>query len=131
MNDFDISDIESTMKTLIRDTWGISKTVFNNRPKSATITDNDFVVVKVSGSVQDIAAYGSCTVTIDLFAKDVSNLKNGKKLSVMYKKLVDVLPYTNDRYVFEGNPTLLSDVADDYGYHARMIQIKTIIKINN
>ncbi|MFA6717699.1 MAG: hypothetical protein WCS15_01330 [Prevotella sp.] len=119
------------MKTLIRDTWGISKTVFNNRPKSATITDNDFVVVKVSGSVQDIAAYGSCTVTIDLFAKDVSNLKNGKKLSVMYKKLVDVLPYTNDRYVFEGNPTLLSDVADDYGYHARMIQIKTIIKINN
>lgn len=129
MNDFDISDIEARLKTIIRDELKVSATVYNNRPKSAEISGNDFCVVKVSGTVRDMAAYGECTVSIHLFAKDISNQKNGKKLSVMYKKLVAGLPYNDDRYLFDETPNIVGDTADDYGFHARIVQIPTIIKI--
>lgn len=129
MNDFDISDIEARLKTIVRDDLKVSATVYNNRPKSAEISGNDFCVVKVSGTVRDMAAYGECTVSIYLFAKDISNQKNGKKLSVMYKKLVAGLPYNDDRYLFDETPNIVGDTADDYGFHARIVQIPTIIKI--
>lgn len=129
MNDFDISDIEARLKTIVRDELKVSATVYNNRPKSAEISGNDFCVVKVSGTVRDMAAYGECTVSIHLFAKDISNQKNGKKLSVMYKKLVAGLPYNDDRYLFDETPNIVGDTADDYGFHARIVQIPTIIKI--
>lgn len=130
MNDFDISDIEARVKTIVRDELGVSETVFNNRPKSADITENDFCVVRVTGTVEDKAAYGECRIAISLFAKDVNNQKNGKKLSVMYKKLVAGLPYEDNRYLFDDTPTIVGDTADDYGYHARIIQMHTIIKIS-
>ena len=130
MNDFDITDIEVRLKEIVRDELKVSATVFNNRPKSADISGNDFCVVKVSGSVVDHAAYGECTVGIHLFAKDISNQKNGKKLSVMYKKLVAGLPYDDGRYLFDETPRLIGDTADDYGFHARILQMHTIIKIN-
>ncbi len=130
MNDFDITDIETRVKAIVRDELQVSKTVFNNRPKSADIKDGDFCVVKVMGSVSDLSAYGECTVSISLFAKDVSNQKNGKKLSVMYKKLVKGLPYTDGRYLFDDTLTVVGDTADDYGYHARIVQMHTIIKIS-
>ena len=129
MNDFDISDIEARMKVILRDELQVSATVFNDRPKSADIAGNDFVVVKVSGVVKDKAAYGECNVLIYLFAKDVSNQKNNKKLSVMYKKLVKGLPFDDGRYMFDESPNVLGDTADDYGFHVRAIQLNTIIKV--
>lgn len=129
MNDFDITDIETRVKEIVRDELKVSDTVYNNRPKSANIGGNDFCVVKVTGAVEDLSTYGVCTVYIHLFAKDVSNQKNGKKLSVMYKKLIAGFPYDDGRYIFDGAPTVLGDAADDYGFHARIIQLKTIIKI--
>lgn len=130
MNDFDITDIENRIKEIVRDELKVSATVYNDRPKSADIGGNDFCVVKVSGTVRDMAAYGECTVYIHLFAKDISNQKNGKKLSVMYKKLVAGLPYSDGRYIFDETPSVLGDTADDYGFHARILQLQTIIKVS-
>ena len=130
MNDFDITDIEARLKTILRDEIGVSATVYNNRPKSADISGNDFCVVKVEGTVKDRLAYGECYIYISLFAKDISNQKNGKKLSVMYKKLVASLPYDDGRYLFDETPNVIGDTADDYGFHARVIQLHTIIKIS-
>ncbi|MBR1698483.1 MAG: hypothetical protein IJ714_01695 [Bacteroidales bacterium] len=129
MNDFDITDIETRLKEIVRDELKISSTVFNNRPKSADISGNDFCVVKVNGVVKDRGAYGECDVYLSLFAKDISNQKNGKKLSVMYKKLVAGLPFNDGRYIFDETPNVLGDTADDYGFHARVIQLNTIIKV--
>lgn len=129
MNDFDITDIETRLKVIVRDELGVSAKVFNNRPKSADIGGNDFCVVKVSGSVRDLAAYGECTVNVQLFAKDISHQKNGKKLSVMYKKLVSGLPYEDERYLFDETPIIVGDTADDYGFHVRILQMHTIIKV--
>ena len=130
MNDFDITDIETRMKTILRDDLAVSAKVFNNRPKSSDGTGNDFVVVKVSGAVRDEAAYGECMVYIHLFAKDLANQKNGKKLSAMYKKIADGIPPSDGRYIFDETPKVLGDVPDDYGFHARIIQLHTIIKVS-
>ena len=129
MNDFDITDIETRLKEIVRDELKVSATVYNNRPKSADISGNDFCVVKVSGTVEDKDAYGECTVSLQLFAKDGSNLKNGKKLSVMYKKLIAGLPYDDGRYLFDETPKVIGDTADDYGFHVRILQLHTIIKV--
>ena len=72
MNDFDITDIETRLKEIVRDELKISTTVFNNRPKSADISGDDFCVVKVNGVVKDRGAYGECDVYLSLFAKNIS-----------------------------------------------------------
>lgn len=129
MNDFDITDIETRVKEIVRDRLKVSPTVYNDRPKSADIGGRDFCVVKVIGSVIDRGAYGECDIGIHLFAEDVSHQKNGKKLSVMYKKLVAGLPYADGRYIFDETPTVIGDTADDYGFHARILKMHTIIKV--
>lgn len=128
MNDFDIYDIEQELTHILRDTIKVSKTVYNNRPKSA-VQVSDYVVAKVSGGVVDLEAYGTCTIVIQMFAKNVNNMKNGKMLSVMYKKLVAGLPSSVGRYIFETSPTIIGDTEDDYGYSCRIISIKTVIKV--
>lgn len=126
MNTFDITSIEESVKAAISP-LDISKNIYFNRPKAA-ISVNDFVVVRVDGTVVDKHSYGECTIYIDLFAKDVNNFKNGKKLSAMYKKFAEGFPASKDNLLFDTEPTLMGDTPDDYGYHARIIKIKTIIK---
>jgi len=127
MNDFDITDIESTLKGIVR-TAGVSQTVYSNRPKATPSAKDDFVVVSVSGKVDDAAAYGQCKVLIYLFARDTQAFKNGPKLSLMYKALAAGLPGFQGKYEFYRRPSVLGDVADDYGYHARVIELFVTIK---
>ncbi len=129
-NDFDITEIESWLTGYVRDVLNVSKNVFTDRPKALDSSCGDFVVAKVSGGVGDVAAYGRCTVSFHLFAKDVSNRKNGKKLSVMYKKLIAGFPAADGRYIFSGVPVVIGDVGDDFGFHARIVQLKTLLKIS-
>lgn len=128
-NEFDITDIEAWLADYVRTTLKVSKNVFSDRPKSLDSPCDDFVVAKVTGSIADTAAYGRCSVGFRLFARDISNRKNGKKLSVMYRRLIAGFPAEHGRYIFSGIPVIVGDVADDFGFHARIIQIKTIIKI--
>lgn len=128
MTDFDITELEDWLVELVRDRLGVSANVFTDRPKSLDAQVTDFVVAKVTGNVSDLSAYGRCVVAFHLFAKDAANRKNGKRLSVMYKKLLPGFPVEEGRYIFSGMPVLVGDVADDFGYHARILQIQTIIK---
>lgn len=126
MNDFDITDIEKLISDEVR-TLGVSANVWNNRPKATSDTINDFVVVKVSGGISDKAAYGDCRVSVQLFARDVKEMKNAKKLSVMQKTL-EALPLWIEPLLIDGNPRIIGDTADDFGFHARIINFKVFIK---
>ena len=125
INDFDISKIEDTVIDVVRN-LGVSKKVYPNRPK-ATDSATDFVVVRVDG-VDDLYVYGQTVVSIDLFAKDIDNIKNRKKLSVMYQKLRQGFPASAGRILFDNEWNILGDTPDDFGFHARMIRINTTIK---
>ena len=125
INDFDITTIEDEVMDIVRN-LGVSKKVYPNRPKAADPA-TDFVVIGVDG-VDDRAAYGECTVSIDLFAKDIDSVKNRKKLSIMYLKLRAGFPASAGRLLFDTEWNILGDTPDDFGFHARMIRIQTTIK---
>lgn len=125
-NNFDITAIEDEVIEIVRG-LGVSKKVYANRPKAADAS-TDFVVVSTLKGVTDLSAYGVCTIRIDLFAKDIDNFKNRKKLSSMYEKLVKGFPASSGRLLFDTEWNTLGDVPDDFGYHARLIRIQTTIK---
>lgn len=126
INNFDISAIENEVIAIVRK-LGVSSKVYPNRPKS-TDTASDFVVVSVSDGVDDMSVFGECVVRVDLFAKDIDSIKNSKKLSVMYNKLVSGFPASSGRMLFDPEWNILGDTPDDFGYHARIIRIPTTIK---
>ena len=126
MNDFDITHVENTISGVIR-TLGVSSHVWNNRPKATDDTIDDFVVVKVSGGITDKAALGQCRLAIHLFARDVLEMKNSKRLSVMQKAL-EGLPLWIDKYLIDGHPRIVGDTPDDFGFHARIITFRLFIK---
>lgn len=124
-NNFDISAIRKEVMGIVR-TLGVSKKVYPNRPKAAE-TAADFVVVDV-GAVEDLAAYGQCTVELHLFAKDIDFVMNDAKLSAMYGKVAKGFPSSSGRLLFDTEPNVLGDTPDDFGFHVRIIRIKTTIK---
>lgn len=127
MNNFDITDIETTLKGIVRNA-GVSETVYSNRPKATPSPKDNFVVVSVVGRVDDRAAFGECRVLIYLFARDTQAFKNGPKLSIMYNAFRAGLPGFDGKYEFNQTPSVLGDIADDYGYHARVIELFVNIK---
>lgn len=125
---YDITTIEETVRGIVR-SLGVTENVFCNRPKALPESISDFAVVKLSGTLRDLHTFAKCTVRIDLFAKDVNNIKNGRKLSVMYQKLVDGIPSMADKILLTTSPNIISDTPDDFGFHARMLQFDdTFIK---
>lgn len=126
INDFDISAIEDEVIGVVRN-LGVSKKVYPNRPKAADPA-SDFVVVSVMDGVDDMSAYGECVMRVDLFAKDIDNVKNKKKLSYMYQKLREGFPAASGRLLFSPEWNMLGDTSDDFGFHARLIRINTTIK---
>ena len=127
MNDFDITDIETTLKGILREA-GVSQNVYSNRPKASPSPIDDFAVVSVVGKVDDVSSFGQCRVLIYLFARDAQAFKNGPKLSKMYKSFKAGIPGFMGRYEFERRISVLGDIPDDYGYHARVIELFVTIK---
>lgn len=126
INDFDISTIEDEVIDIVRG-LGVAKKVYPNRPKVAEPV-SDFVVISLVDGVEDMSFYGSCIIGIDLFAKDLDSIKNGKKLSLMYQKLRKGFPALSGRLLFDTEWDIRGDFPDDFGFHARVIRIKTTIK---
>ena len=126
INDYDITAIEDEVIGIIRN-LGVSAKVYPNRPKAADPA-SDFVVVSIVNGVSDLLAYAECTVRIDLFAKDIDNIKNRKKLSAMYQKLRKGFPASKGRLLFDTEWNILTDIPDDFGFHRRLIRINTTIK---
>lgn len=126
MNNFDTTDIEQAFGQAMEDA-GVTSLILNNRPK-AKLQTADFAVVRVGYDVTDLAAYGTCSVRIALYARDVDNLKNGVKLGVMYDRLIAGMPMEIGRYLVDPNPIISPDIADDYGFHARIVTFRITIK---
>jgi len=127
MNNFDQTEIEATIAQVLRDA-GVSKNVYYNRPRSSTSDLTDFVVCKVSGGIDDRFAFGQCTVSINLFARNIKNMKNSKKLSVMQGKVLAAVPRSIENIITDGTPRIIGDTDDGNGYHARIINYKVTIK---
>lgn len=125
-NCFDITELEECVKLIVE---GIAFTsrVYSARPKAATQLDS-FAVVEVDSSVEDEGAYGRCVLSISLFAKDVNELKNNKKLGYMQRQLLEHFPAEQNPYIFDSFPKVLGDTPDDFGFHARIIQFNVLIK---
>ena len=134
MNDFDITDIEQLVTDAVR-ALGVSAHVWNNRPKATDDSVSEFVVVRVTGGVSDLAAYGEARVGIHLFARDVMEMKNSKRLSVMQKAL-EPLPLwlkpaagsNAKQLLLDGHPRIVGDTPDDFGFHARIITFRLFVK---
>ncbi len=125
MNSYDISELENTLRAILRDA-AVADKVYLNRPK-ASDPAACFAVVSVAGSLSDLECYANGTVYFYLFARDVKEEKNGKKLSLMYEKLLGGMPRRSGRYIFDENPTLIGDTGDDYGFHCRVVRMKVTI----
>lgn len=124
-NDFDITDIEAKFSTALR-ALGFTR-VWNNRPKATDDTISDFVVVRVVGGISDKAAFGTCRVLVTLFARDIKEMKNAHKLSLMQTK-AEGLPLWIEPLLIKGTPRIVGDTADDFGFHARTLNFKVYIK---
>jgi len=134
INDFDITDVEKLVADAVRN-LGVSAHVWNNRPKATDDTIDDFVVVKVSGGISDKAAFGQTRLAIHLFARDIMEMKNSKRLSVMQKALGSLplwIEPTGENpphgILIDGHPRIVGDTPDDFGFHARIITFRLYIK---
>ena len=125
---FNTGKIEADFRAAVK-AQNVSRNVFSNRPKSKEANLNDFVVVSVStGGVRSLAAVGTCVVSFSLFAKDVANMKNDEKLSVMESRLLDGFPTEVGDCLFDEDDIIVrGDTHDNAGYHVRIIQIGNII----
>lgn len=125
-NCFDITELEEQVKMIV-ERMGFTRKVYSNRPKAA-LQLSDFAVVEVDSTVEDEGAYGRCTVSVSLFANDVNERKNNAKLSYMQHEFMSHFPASYGKYIFDDYPSVLGDTPDDFGFHARIIQVKTLIK---
>ena len=117
MNNFDITAIEDEVREIVRG-LKVSTKVYANRPK-ATESASDFVVVSATGGINDLACYGEGTIVVSLFAKDNDHFKNGKKLSVMYNKLIEGFPASSGKLLFD------TEIVDEIEFGYRTSQRNT------
>lgn len=127
INNFDITKIEDDFIGLVRG-LKITDKIYTDRRKAADTAD-DFIVVRITGGIHDYATFGECTLSVRLFARDIANATNAKKLSYMQTKLLEGLQLGYKNYLYDECPNVLGDTSDDLGFHARIINIKTTIKI--
>ena len=134
MTDYDITEIEKLAADAIR-SLGVSTHVWNNRPKATDDSISEFVVVKVTGGITDKAALGQTRIAFHLFARDVKEMKNAAKLSVMQKALESLPtwiepsdPTQGHGLLLDGHPRIVGDTPDDFGFHARIITFRLFVK---
>jgi hypothetical protein len=127
LNDFDITDVEKAFADAIRE-LGVSTHVWNNRPKVVDDSISEFAVVKVTGGISDKNAFGQCRVALYLYARDIKEMKNSARLSVMQKTFTDGIPMRLGMYIADHTPRYVGDSADDFGFHCRIISFSVIIK---
>ena len=130
MSIFDQTPIETAFCNPIR-TGGASSNVWPNRPRSTQSDLEDFVVARVSGPIRALTGgyyLGECTVSIALFARNVSNMKNSKKLSIMQGKVETALAGTLENITIKPfSIRVLGDTDDENGYHFRLMNLQAYI----
>ena len=126
MKNYDVTDLEQAFIGFVKD-GGVTATTYDARPK-ADVSHQDFAVVRMTGKLEDLATYGETEVGVHLFARDIQAMKNGAKLKLMQSRLMSAVPAETDDFYVDIHPFVLPDVADDYGFHARIITFSVTIK---
>lgn len=135
MKVYDSTRLEDAIRGLLVSA-GVCERVYSGRPKSK-VQENAFAVVTLTDSIVDADTYADTHLGIHLFVRDVESEKNGRKLSYMQKMLEGCIPAEMDvmedgevvdSYIIDLNPLILPDVADDYGFHARILDFTITIK---
>lgn len=126
MKFYSVSDLESAFRGFVIG-GGVTTTVYDARPKDA-VPQNDFAIVRMTGKLEDMATYGETEMGVHLFAKDLQAFKNTEKLDLMHERLMAAVPAETEDYVIDIHPFVLPDVADDYGFHARIITFSVTVK---
>lgn len=126
MKFYSVSDLESAFRDFVI-SGGVTTTVYDARPK-ASVPQNDFAIVRMTGKLEDMATYGETEMGVHLFAKDLQAFKNTEKLDLMHERLMAAVPAETEDYVIDIHPFVLPDVADDYGFHARIITFSVTVK---
>ena len=126
MKNYDVTDLEQAFIGFVKD-GGVTATTYDARPK-ADVSHQDFAVVRMTGKLEDLATYGETEMGVHLFAKDIQAFKNTEKLDLMHERLMAAVPAETEDYVIDIHPFVLPDVADDYGFHARIITFSVTVK---
>lgn len=124
---YDITTIETIIFDKLVSSGVNSKNIFlSNRPDSLDKNVDYFYVIRMSTPISDKDAIGVSIISIDLYVKDIRNLRNSIKLSEMYRNIVGLLPYSKDNYSFMYNGSTPS-YSDKVGFHYQIVNIKLII----
>lgn len=129
INVLDITAIEEALCNAVRKA-GITEPVYTSRPNATANTADAFIVVHVSGNVVDSHALARCVASVNIFVRDIGGFKNTKKISLMYKTLVRGLALEDGALMFSNTPRIIAETPDSYGYHVRILNIDTTIKVN-
>lgn len=106
---------------------GVSGNVFvSDRPNAVAEQMGDFVVVALTGAMNDRTAYGDSHIRIDVFAKDRSGgIEATDKLEEMQRNVLGMFPMVNGRFTTY-KPRLIAGGDDGLGFHYLMITAKIV-----
>jgi len=92
-SNYNASSIENCVLTKIS-SLGLTQNLYPSfRPSVTATTGNaELIVVRCSTNVNDKSAYGTVMVSVDLYAKDRSNLPDRKKISTFRNAIATILP---------------------------------------
>ena len=115
------------LKELVDSMADVSDHVFvSDRPTATTEQMNDFVVVALTGAMNDRNAYGDSHIRIDVFAKDRNGgIEATDKLEEMQLKVFEKFPMVNDKFTTY-KPRLIAGGDDRLGFHYLMITAKIV-----
>lgn len=115
------------LKKLVDSMADVSNHVFvSDRPNATAEQMNDFVVVALTGAMNDRNAYGDSHIRIDVFAKDRNGgLEATDKLEEMQQKVFEKFPMVNDKFTTY-KPQLIAGGDDGLGFHYLMITAKIV-----
>ena len=134
MKRYDFTYLENAVRDIVIN-GGVDTVVYKNRPKSGPQV-NSFVVVEASSSVEDKDTFADGHIGIHLFARDIQNMKNDTRLSKMFDALTNCIPAEMEvkdngvviaAYIVE-QPLIMPDVADNFGFHARILDYPITFK---
>lgn len=105
----------------------VSGNVFiTGRPAATAEQMDNFVVVALTGSMNDRNAYGDSHIRIDVFAKNRSGgIEATDKLEEMQRKVFEKFPLVNEKFT-SYKPALIAGGDDGLGFHYLMITAKIV-----
>ena len=123
-----ISRIEKMLRVAMKSVYD-GEVFYHNRIALAGSKLNDFMVVKVNGSINGMIAAdeviaGGGLVMVQLWARNRKGVKNVNKLIEMRDKLMSILPYKTEDYKIVYHSEIGS--RDAIGFHSEFINLKLI-----